>query len=390
MNKIFRYIGYVLFRPIWWLEKIVLRDEKLWIFGAWYGQQYSDNSKYLYEYVMEHNSDIKIVWITKNKKIVEQLRSQHKNACLSNSVKGVFYCLRAKYAFLTSGVVDVNKFFLNGIRQIWLWHGMPLKKILKCEDSYLNISDKKRKIQQLLNPYDYFNPYATLSSSDFFNGFLSDSFGLTEDYVWKLGLPRCDAFFNDKKEDFVAELKSKYNSPRVMFYMPTFRMTNQLNGERFVPFIERFGYKADEFSSFLEEKNIVMLYKPHFADLGVKLNIDTDRFVLVDDTMYKDLYCLLNSVDILLTDYSSVYFDFLPTKKPIFLLPFDYDEYLKKSRGHFFNMYEEMEGIVCKDWGEVYKNYNNQIYNADSNIKKFCKYIDGHSCEKLVNKVLGL
>lgn len=391
MSKLLRYFGYILFRPIWWLERLMLRSNKIWVFGAWYGQKYSDNSKWLYEYVLEHNPEIKAVWITKNRDVYNKLCSQNKPVCLSASAKGVWWCLRAKYAFLTSGVVDVNMFFLNGAKQIWLWHGMPLKKILNCADEWLAVSKGHKIVSKILNPYQSFRPYETVSSSDFFIPYLQQSFDLPESRILKTGLPRCDAFFTDLAEKTVVDIRQKYNGTKILLYMPTFRMSSERNGTPFNPFDSKFNFEQKEFSKFLEQENVFFLYKPHFVDAGVNVTIQSERFKLLNDSQFEDLYVLLNSVDMLITDYSSVFFDFIPSKKPIFLFPFDYEQYLKLSRSHFFNMYEEMSGVICKDWNAFYKNYEEKNWEkTDFNRNnRLAEYLDGKSCEKLVNMIQG-
>lgn len=388
MKKIFRYFGYLIFRPIWMLERLIPRNEKLWIFGAWYGKKYSDNSKYLFEYVLNNNPEINAIWITKSNDIYEYLKHNNKPVYKANSIKGIYYCLKSKYAFLTSGVVDVNKFCLNGCRQIWLWHGMPLKKIGYCIDE--NISKIKLKRSKFFNPYNYLAPYATISSSEFFNEYLEKAFKLSKDMVWNTGLPRCDIFFSDKHENFIDKIKSKFVGSKILVYMPTFRMSFNMEGNPFSPFIEEYEFNETNFIDFLERNNVVLLYKPHFVDSNIDISINSNRFILINDSMFEDLYCLLNSVDGLLTDYSSVYFDFLPTMKPVFLLPFDLEEYVKYSRGHFFDMYKEMScPFISRNWDEFYRSFYRFEENGyKSNDKdKFASFLDGKSCKNLVEKV---
>lgn len=387
IKKIFRYIGYILFRPIWWLERLVPRSKNIWVFGAWYGQKFSDNSKWLYEYVLEHNPEIKAVWITKNRDVYKKLQSQNKPVAMSTSFKGAWWCLWAKYVLLTSGVVDVNAFTLNGCKQIWLWHGMPLKKILNSDTTYLNLSKRNRIIQKIFNPYYSFRPYNTLTSSDFFTPFLMEAFNLPKNKILKTGLPRCDAFFQKKDEQLIQKFKKQYPGVKIFFYMPTFRMNSQMNGIPFNPFIGKYGFYENEFSEFLEKENIILLYKPHFADKTMKVQIQTSRFVLLDDYCFEDLYILLNNIDCLITDYSSVFFDFVPTKKPIYLFTFDYEEYKKKSRDHYFNMYEQMNGIICNNWINFYEKIkSNEWLRIDfENNKKFADYVEGCSSKKIVD-----
>ena len=389
MSKILRYFGYILFRPIWWLERLVPRSKKIWVFGAWYGQKYSDNSKWFYEYVLEHNPEIKAVWITKNRDVYNKLRSQNKPVCMSASAKGVWWCLRAKYALLTSGVVDVNAYTLNGCRQIWLWHGMPLKKI--GYSMFNNNSKIRLVLGKILNPYYHISPFATLSSSEYFNKFLQEAFHLQQSQIWNTGLPRCDSFFLHKKDEFIEKLRSEYNNAKIIIYMPTFRMSSDIDGNPFNPFTNKFNFEETQFINFLNSNNIIFLYKPHFVDKSINVSFNSSRFILINDDNFNDLYILLDNVDYLMTDYSSVYFDFLPTQKPIFLLPFDYEEYTKNSRAHYFNMYKELDcPFVAKDWNDFYKNFHSCLTTkyCNNDVIKFANFVNGKSCQSVITKIL--
>ena len=384
IKKIFRYIGYLLFRTLWWLEKLCIRNPKIWVFGAWYGQKYSDNSKWLYEYILNNEKNIKAIWITKNIDIYKELYSQGKPVYMSKSIKGALCCLRAKYAFFSSTQLDVNYFFLNGAKQIWLWHGMPLKKILLSEGK------PQCKFRNLLNPYERFLPDYTLTSSDFFIPFLVDAFALNEQKIIKTGLPRCDAFVQNKeKEQFILSLRKKFPGAKIFIYLPTFRMKQMNGGECFNPFISDFSFNEIEFVSFLESTNSVFLYKPHYVDADVKVNISSDRFFRLQDSDFSDLYTLLNEIDILVTDYSSVYFDFLASRKPTILLPFDYQNYKMNSRDVYFELYDEVDCKKFTDW-HSFLNNKETINFSKKDYLKFAKYLDGFSCKKICDFFLEL
>ncbi len=379
LNKILRYTGYILFRPIWLLERLVPRSKNIWVFGAWYGQKYSDNSKWLYEYVLEHNSKIKAVWITKNRDVYNKLQSQNKPVAFSASFKGAWWCLRSKYVLLSSTQLDVNRFFLNGCKQVWLWHGMPLKKILLSENS------KKSMIRDLLNPYEKFSPDYTITSSDFFIPFLSEAFGLSEANILKTGLPRCDVLkINSAEENFITSIRKKYSKSRILLYMPTFRMQQMGNGKAFNPFVKEFGFNEEQFNTFLEKNNIIFLYKPHYVDEQINITINSRRFFRIDDSKYDDLYALLSNIDVLITDYSSVYFDFLATNKPTILLAFDYEQYKKTSRDVYFDLNEEVDATKYINWTEFF-NTADFLYFSEKDKMKFSQYLDGNSCKNLLN-----
>ena len=81
----------VLFRV---LKLVPFRDRNLWVFGCWMGKKYDDNAKFLFEYVNKNHSNVRCVWLTRNKNVVALVRQLGYEAYLSSSLKGVMVSLR--------------------------------------------------------------------------------------------------------------------------------------------------------------------------------------------------------------------------------------------------------------------------------------------------------
>ena len=97
--------------------------------------------------------------------------------------------------------------------------------------------------------------------------------------------------------------------------MPTFRNSSWTK-KPFNCFSAEYSFDKEKFASVLSDNNLVFVYKPHFYDLEFIKNINiSDRFVLIDDDSYDELYNFIGLCDVLITDYSSIYFDFIITKK---------------------------------------------------------------------------
>ena len=99
--------------PIYLFSSLVPRSENIWVFGAWYGNQYSDNTSYLYEYVKETKPDIKTVWLTRNKHVIKNLRNKGDNVFRNNSIYGFWYGSRAGVTFINCSYDDVNKYCIK-------------------------------------------------------------------------------------------------------------------------------------------------------------------------------------------------------------------------------------------------------------------------------------
>lgn len=376
----------------WHKQKKIKRDPRLWIFGSWVGNSYSDNSRNVYEYVLQHCHDIKAVWLTNNTLVYSRLSESGKPVAMISSEEGINYCKKAGYAFLTQSPNDVNRRYINGIKQIWLWHGMPLKKI--GYDHPIPIHSIKDRIRALF-PFNNHNiiekPYYFISISDKWNPILNTSFHINENHILLSGLPRNDSFFCDTKESLISKIDSNYNNPIKILYMPTFRDYSQLYGkEPFNPF-DGFGFDSIKFKKLLEDRNLFFMYKGHYVDLKIrKLNEDFgDRFTILDDSMYDDMYSFIKDVDILITDYSSIYFDFLLLRKPIILAPFDFNDYLTSSRDFYFDYDTTIKGVRAYNWNELFEIIRNQeYYFPEEALNTLHLHKDGNSTKRVVDAII--
>ena len=88
----------VIFSPFVFFHHLIIgRKSNLWLFGSWRGEKFSDNSKALYEYVLKNEKDIHPIWITKNKKVYESLKTKHYPVMMNSSLKATYYMLRAGF-----------------------------------------------------------------------------------------------------------------------------------------------------------------------------------------------------------------------------------------------------------------------------------------------------
>ena len=396
MRRFFVFLINLIFLPFYHLQRLIPRDKHTFVFGSWKGKNYSDNSKTLFEYVLENKPQFKVYWITHNRKVYQKLKKEGKPVLMAYSIKGWLISLRASVAFTSYSETDINKFALNGAKQIWLWHGMPLKKIRADNKRWLyhpgtkHLMDRIRLLKiKSVNPYRNFSQIidATIVSSDFFRPFLQSAFFLEEKNVWLTGLPRTDCFYNSKKEKIIDDLRKKYADSRVILFMPTWRFSSRETP--YNPFAIP-SFNKEVFMDFLNKENIVFLYKPHFYDQNINLS-SSGRFVFINDDSYDELYVLVSNIDILVTDYSSIYFDFLCLQKPAILVPFDYEAYISESREHYFD-YNILPSIKAYSWDELMRIVAGKKYYTlpREEVEKYCKHNDGHASERVLQKTIEL
>lgn len=353
LKKILRYIRYILFLPFWWLQLVIPRNNKIWIFGCWYGTRYSDNSRYLFEYVKNNCPEIKPIWITKNQTIKQMVSLTGSHVYSANSLRGVFYTLVSKKIFVSSGKKDVNCFFGNGAKWIQLWHGNPMKKI-GLDDKFSPLrSFFQSKIAPTLFPfisetnYDY-----VVSNSSAFSDKMASAFGLERSKILETGCPRNDVFYDKNTDDFNDKLRSKFSGCRLIYYLPTFRSHNSTKS-----LFALEDYSLHQLEAFLERENLVFVSKGHYVDnrLNEADEYPNNRLIHLSDEEVSDINFMLKDADLLITDYSGAYFDFLLLERPIVFAAFDLEEYLSSSREMYFDYKESIAGPIVRTWDDLYK-----------------------------------
>lgn len=377
--------------PRWHAQRWQRRDEALWTFGAWDGLRYSDNSRAVYEYVLEHRPDIRAVWMTRSEEVQRRLEREGKPVARFDTPEGRRLQRRAACFFLTKGPQDSDPRSMNGCRLIWLWHGMPLKQIGNDAMAFIrpNTAWKRLKtaVRRVVAPWEFLTG-VTLSTAPFFTPFLQSAFALPRAMVWEVGLPRNDRFFRtDVTERFLLGLDERFGQPLKVLYMPTHRDQATREGHPFDPFALA-GFDAARLEAVLEARNMVLLYKGHFFDAANGGLAHARRILTVTDDDYDDLYTFVKDVDVLLTDYSSIYFDFLLCRKPIILFPFDEADYVARSRPFYFD-YALMEGRRVTSWPELCDVLQAGDYAVPTEeaVRRFHLHPDGQTCRRLLQRL---
>lgn len=390
LKRLVAYLTLIPFLPIWWLQKLIIRNKNVWVFGVWNGNTYSDNSKALFEYVNQYHKEIISIWLTRDKFIQTHLRKIGYRCYLSYSFRGIIYSLLARTVIISCGKSDVNKFFINGAKIFDLWHGAPMKKI--GLDEKINSIDRKSKNRELDNNFFWkilpkyiftmFDEYKVeylLSTSKSFSNHLQSAFNLKSDQILLKGYPRNDIFLNHRE---INEYKKGIDF--LIMYLPTFR--SGMNIEKLL-----FGYdfSLHRINKLLDEINGRLIIKAHYAS-GNNLNDLGGRVISLDKNPLLDINHILKDADLLITDYSGCYFDYLLINRPIIFTPFDYEEYLNNDRELYFKYDEIIAGPKTKDWTEVEKEIL-EIYKGNDTYKekrikmnnKFNEYKDSNSSRRI-------
>ena len=368
------FICLMLLFPVYLLSKIIPKNKKLYIFGSSQGLQFADNSKYLFLYVSNNIKTVKPVFITRKKEIAANLNGNSLAAIYLFSLKGFWTVLRAGTAFISYSDMDISPILTGGTKIIQLWHGTPLKKI--GYDTNHNTDDFKGRLKQSLKTFVYsLFPYLITSkgfdkiivTSDFVRSSYRSAFGRNDDDIIVVGNPRNDGLLDNKILDksVFPEINSlnqlREKSKTIIAWLPTYRLPAPVN---IVNLMENYGFDIREFNKLLEKNSASLIIKPHVVDKEILQDQikGSDRIIAYEES---DPYPLLKYSDILITDYSSVYFDFLLLNRPIIFAPFDFEDYIQTNGSFYYDYDEVTPGPKCSNWNEVAQELNKIIASLE-------------------------
>ena len=379
---------------VYWLAQLVPKKKGLWIFGAWYGEKYGDNTKYLFEHINKNEPDIRPVWLTRNQFAFDLINTKGYEVYLTYSLKGFLLSMRAEKVFITVGIKDVNRYAINRKDVIMMWHGnTPIKKIVFDDTITRNNQSFLEKLLYLLFPFlgmTKFDGLATSGSKEASKIFQS-AFRAHENQILLTGYPRNDTFFElNQNAPLLEELESlRITNTLAVIYMPTHRKEGK--GE----ISELLDIDLNVLNQSLKSINAKLFIKLHYFHLkNLNFNNVSNIYFITDDDIDQDIYTVLAKFDMMITDFSSVHFDFLLTKKPIIFAPFDKEKYLTDDREFYFNYDEVTPGPQAGNWTEILENIekfiqNPKLYEAERLhvLKRFNKYTDSNNCKRVFSAI---
>ena len=323
------------------------RQPDIWIFGEWFGQRCCDNSMYFANYVAENHPDIKLFWVARSDTDCSSLHQSIKRIPFGTDDSIELYS-KAGAVFMNQGFQDFSEEGLNffdGAISVNLWHGVMWKRI--------GHDGSKRsgliyKLYTKLNDYT-FGANAYIATSEDYAKVCETAFGAKPEQVIRAGYPRNSLFYKSEK---ISESRGLVlntlrqmtdinlsHDTKIITYMPTFRDKAENS-------FSVYDIADDErFMSWLKDNNIVILQKAHLITQqrhemeGTKFQ---KRIVAFNNIAAQ---VLLAATDLLITDYSSCFFDYLILDRPIIHFIYDYDYYINRDRG----VYYKKEEICCGD-----------------------------------------
>jgi len=368
--------------------KVLPVKDKVIFFESSVGRNYSSNPKYVYEEMVkqELDNEFKCIWSLEDTTIeipgnVTKVKRARLKYLYYLAIAKICVCDTRQPSFL---VKRTNTTYIQ------LWHGTPLKKlamdmdILKMSDG-MELSEYKRLFKKNTETWDYL-----ISQSDYTTEKFRSSFEFKK-IILKSGFPRNDILFKKNNKKSIDSIKKRYKIPldkKIVLYAPTWR-----DDEFYENGIYKFSSQIDFdlLKKELSDTHIVLV-KLHYL---VEDSIDWSNyqgFIYKFDQLW-DIQELYLISDVLLTDYSSVMFDYAILKRPMIIYAYDYKNYRDNLRGFYFNIYEEFPGPIVQntmDLIDSIKTYNYNDYESKyiEFLNKFTRYDDGNASSRIVDLIL--
>jgi len=366
------------------------------VFSSAHGEVFAGNSKWLFDHMVTNRADFDCYWITKNEHLYRELKNRYGDSvAYLLSPRGIKKVITARTVVLDNKVHDFPYVYLSKKHQniIQLWHGIPIRKILFL--SRLHDSKEKGMFNLVLG-----KPYrALISTSDVVSYLFSACFEVNFGKIYITGYPRNDVLFKRSDKHELIE-KLSLNFPpfeKLILYAPTFREKKNV---RFFPFID---LNMEQLNSFLEEQKAIILIRGHLYREKILnqqkdgfTNPTSNRIIELDWDKLSDTQEILRYIDVVITDYSSIYVDFLLLDRPVVFVPYDFDEYAEKM-GFLFNYEWITPGPKVYTMQQFTKallqSLNDISYyqpQREQITKLFHKYRDGNSSKRVVELIKKL
>lgn len=353
------------------------------VFESFRGDFYTDNPKYIYEYLLKNYGDnFEYVWVINDKR----------TKIPGNPKKVKRLTLEYYHTMATSKYWVLNgrqhSSLLKRDEQVLLetWHGTPLKKLgLDLENLYSGSPKYQKRVDKDSKNWDYL-----VSPNKYTTNILKRCFAYDGEML-ETGYPRNDILSN-ADEKLADEIKAKLNLPKdkkIILYAPTWR-----DDEFFEAGQYKFTLKLDlkRMQEELSDEYIILTRLHYF--IANNLDLSDYKGFAFDESKYDDIAELYLISDILITDYSSVFFDYANLKRPMLFYTYDLDSYGDVIRGFYFDMENNVPGPLLFTTEEVIDSIKNiekinEQYREkyEEFYKTFCSLEKGDASRKIVERV---
>ena len=388
----------------WNIYKRIFRKfpvkKELFLFESFLGKSYGDSCRAIYEYMsagyleggaangayngMRGGRPIRFVWVIDNKDA--HIPGVHKEV-KPLSLKYFYYVARCG-AWINNMRQPAWYEKRDGVIFLECWHGTPLKKLVfDMEDVHSASPEYKMTFYKQSRIWDWLVSDNRFSTEAFKSAFL-----FPQEKILELGYPRNDLLYAPDRDSRAERVKERLKIPKdrkVVLYAPTWR-----DDDFYAPGQYKFDLPLDlKVMERLKDRYFFVLRTHYFIADHLTLT-DAQKEYVTDCSRYNDIGELYLISDVLITDYSSVFFDYANLRRPILFYVYDFEKYRDTLRGFYFDMESRCPGPLLFTSDQVADALENIDGVVDEYADKysvflndFCYLDDGHAARRITEAV---
>ncbi|MFJ5552266.1 CDP-glycerol glycerophosphotransferase family protein, partial [Streptomyces sp. NPDC093225] len=354
------------------------------VFESHLGKQYSDSPRAIYEEMRRQGVQFEAVWSHEG-----STKGFPKDATLVKRWSLPYLKALAQAEFW----IDNQGFPLKLTKRpettyIQTWHGSALKRMGFDEAAWkLKSKPQQDEMQRTLDRFDRF-----LIRSEHDTRTLAKAFRLQEKVLLRTGYPRNDALVAAKEREDASgvrergKLAAELGIPadkKVLLYAPTFRNRGRGSAAFELPF------DVEEFAERFGDRYVLLVRSHYLNHVTLPPSV---RGRVIDVSSSPDVSPVLELADALITDYSSIMFDYALLDRPIFLFAYDYEEYTTE-RGAYWDLFESAPGPVVRTAAELFEeigSFDRAVVEHAADRKRFVaefgEYDTGSAARRIVDE----
>lgn len=368
----------------WWFTKLPIKPKTI-LYESFLGRNFSDSPKAVYNYLQAHYpGQFKHVWIS-NPGVTGMPKGQpHTTVVKRFGWRYMYYLATSKFQVIN---MRQPKWFVKrpGTKFLATWHGTPLKHLVFDMDNVASANPLYKQIFfQQSRQWDYL-----VTANQFSVDVFEHAFMYPVAKMLKSGYPRNDILSAPDRDDRARQIKKKLGIPldkKIILYAPTWRDDDYYGVGDY-----KFTLKLDinRLKRELGDEYVLVLRTHYF----ITEHLDTTGFgdFVYNESSYDDIAELYLISDVLITDYSSVFFDYAILKRPILYFVYDYEKYGSVLRGFYLDMEKDLPGPLLKTNDDVLDALHHlpqvtQDYAAAyaKFSQRFNAWEDGHASQRVV------
>ncbi|GAQ16887.1 CDP-glycerol:glycerophosphate glycerophosphotransferase [Oceanobacillus picturae] len=356
---------------------IFKQDENKMTFASYRSNKIKDNLAYLSEEMRANYPEIKQTYLFKKL-----------DSSLYGKLSYIFHMVKACFHLATSRYFVVDDYYFpiyvvkprRDLEIIQLWHSAGALKKFGYSTVGKSFGPSRSYLRHVPIHGNYTKAYV---SSKEVIPYFSEAFNMPKEKILPLGIPRTDYFYNDNRllaQGFYSnfpDLKGR----KIILYAPTFRGKSHYQEAFAIPF------DVDYMEKMLQEEYVLLVHLHPYMQAEVNVNNTNFSYYIKEGYTIQELLML---TDVLITDYSTIFFDFSILERPIIFFPYDLEDY-KKERDFYYEYEKLIPGPMVMDT----KSLVEAIVNLpdDHEIKqfkdRFFDYQDGRATERIAADILS-